>query len=116
MKKILIIDDDPMFTSLLKQILEENNFYVTICHSCCEGVNKLTVESFDLITLDIAMPILDGFETFEIIRRICNTPVLIITSMLTEESIQKIKTFSLPFLLKPIFKEYILEKIKEILK
>lgn len=115
MKKILIIDDDPLFTSFLKKSFE-NDYDITICHSCCEAVNKLTVESFDLITLDITMPILDGIETFGIIRRFCTTPVIIITSMVTDELIQKIKLLSIPFMLKPVSHKHLFEKIQEMLQ
>ena len=114
MKKILIIDDDSVSTFLLSKILTDNNFDTFVCYSGCEGITKLTNTNYNLVTMDIAMPILNGFDTIDIIRKFSNVPILIITAMMDVENTLKIKKLKLPFLLKPIIPTELMKKVKEI--
>ena len=82
-KKILIIDDEKKYGEVLKLCLEKFDFYeATSCTSGHEGLERLAKEKFDLIILDILMPKMEGHEVLERVRKICNTPVIILSAFL----------------------------------
>ena len=64
-KRILVIDDSPFISKLMKAELEESGFEVVTALDGNEGIKKAEEESPDLILLDVMMPEKDGFETLE---------------------------------------------------
>lgn len=81
--RILIIDDDPVFASAMKAVLESANYRVSSATSGDEGLERVKKEKPDLILLDIIMPTKDGFQVCEQIKgdsKIADIPVIILTS------------------------------------
>ena len=73
-KRILVIDDDPVITRLVKIRLETVGYEVTTAHNGKEGFNAMMgTEPPDLIVLDIMMPEMDGY-TF--VRELRKNPTL----------------------------------------
>ena len=66
--KILIVEDDPNFGSILKDYLSLNNYNVTLAKNGIEGFEKFTKTEFDLCILDVMMPYKDGFTLAREIR------------------------------------------------
>ena len=60
-KKILIIDDDPVFIKVIEPFLLSQGFQVIVASDGQEGIKKLS-EKPELIVLDILMPVMDGYE------------------------------------------------------
>ena len=81
-KKILVIDDEPGFHSLFSRILKEEGYAVISAYSGEEALEKLILETFDLIILDLVLPPSKktGLETLEEIRKINTEICVIITS------------------------------------
>lgn len=69
MAKIMIIDDEPDFRTIVKLALEEKEHEVLAAESGEEGLEMLEKEVPDLILLDINMPGLDGWQTLKEMRR-----------------------------------------------
>ncbi len=63
-KRILVVDDDAMNLKRTRMILEKH-YNVLLAESGREALSKIKSEKIDLILLDIAMPIMDGIETFK---------------------------------------------------
>lgn len=61
--KVLIVDDDKPFSSMLKQMLERMGFDVTLAGNGNEALMMVKDQFFDRVFLDIIMPEKDGFET-----------------------------------------------------
>lgn len=59
-KKILILDDDPTLTEVLRAFLETENYQVAAVNSGVEGIKLVMGESFDLILCDMVMPNMRG--------------------------------------------------------
>ncbi|MBU4348045.1 response regulator, partial [Patescibacteria group bacterium] len=81
LKKILLIEDDPFLSSLLKKRLEKDNFDIHLAKSGDEGVKAFKEGTFDLILLDLILPGKSGFEVMEEINMDPNSqkiPILII--------------------------------------
>lgn len=82
---IFIIDDDENLCDNLKEILNSKSYNVTIAHNGIEAVDKVKEENFDIIILDMKLPLLNGFETFCSIREFRpNVAVIIITGYMND--------------------------------
>ena len=88
----LIIDDNKINLLITKKIIENYKATCDICISGEEGIEKIRVNSYDCILLDISMFGLDGYETITIIRSFNkNIPVIAFTATQNENVIDKIK-------------------------
>ncbi len=84
MKKVLIGEDSSVIQNLAKKILEFQNFEITSAKNGQEVLNHLEKHSFDVVLLDINMPIMDGMDCVRAIRansneKISKLPVIAIT-------------------------------------
>ena len=79
--KILVIDDDPAMTELLKLLLQPAASEVTTANSGPEGVNLAQTVSPDVIILDLMMPDMDGWEVCHAIREKSSIPILILSAL-----------------------------------
>ena len=66
--KILVVEDNKINQMVTKKILENNNFKCTILDDGYAAINILEEEHFDIVLMDINMPIINGFETSKLIR------------------------------------------------
>ncbi len=90
---IMIVDDSPFQIALLSDVLEEKGFNVIGQASSLEEV-KTEVERLrpDVVTMDMTIPGTDGFECTEAILKIdSNIKVIVVSSMMDEELIEKAK-------------------------
>ncbi len=67
-KKILLVEDDPNFGTILKDYLTMNDYQVTHAKNGMEGFEKFKKDDFDLCILDVMMPYKDGFTLAKEIR------------------------------------------------
>jgi putative two-component system response regulator len=88
--QIFIIDDDPLNIDVLSEILEENGFRNITTATCPEkAVETFGGQSFDLVLLDILMPVMDGFEVMQAfydIRPNNGVPVVILSALTDQET------------------------------
>ena len=80
--KILVVDDEPLVTTLINQILSLEGYTVLECNSAKEGLEVFKKEKPDLTLLDIGMPEMDGYEFCEKIKELNNavTPAVVFLS------------------------------------
>lgn len=64
-KKILLVDDDPAIRQILLRLLAEEGYFVVTAANGQEALEFADVVKFDLVLLDLNMPVKDGWETFE---------------------------------------------------
>ena len=62
--KILLVEDDPCFGSVLKSYLELSDYDVIHCTNGVDGFEAFRKEKFDLCLLDVMMPEMDGYEFY----------------------------------------------------
>jgi DNA-binding response OmpR family regulator len=76
--RILVVDDDVNLTRLLRAILRTSGFDVVTCGDSTEGLNVAESQDFNLIILDLRMPVMDGRTFYKELReRGVKTPVVI---------------------------------------
>jgi len=79
--KILVIDDDQAMTELLTLLLQPSSSSVVAAFTGPQGVELAHTEKPDLITLDLMMPDMSGWEVTKAIRQFCSTPILILSAL-----------------------------------
>ena len=115
-KNILIVDDDQRLRELLKDYLSEKNLDVYVCDDFKNAKEIIEFLFFDLIILDRMMPSGDGIDLISFIKKLSNTPVIMLTAM--GEDINKIdglKTGADDYVSKPFEPEELYLRIKKLL-
>ena len=121
MKKILIVEDEPMCLELLTSQLTEEGYKVIEAINGKKGLEKVKKEHPDLIILDIKMPVMDGITMLDLVRKEKvgkKVKVIILTNLeLEEKAIAKIISDQplYYFIKSDIQFSDLLNKIKEIL-
>lgn len=87
MAKLLIIDDDPFITESLKIGLGDHGHEVFAGHNGREGVTLVHELTPDLVIIDLTMPVMDGLEATEHIRRDSDVPIIMLTAETDEEDV-----------------------------
>ena len=80
MKNILIIDDDKDLCSLLERELKKENFNIIVCHDGQTGLDAFKTQNYQLVILDIMLPVMNGYDVLTEIRKLNNVPVLMLTA------------------------------------
>lgn len=86
MKRILIADDSALVRKQITEIIAELGFEVDTARNGAEAVEKATASQYDVITMDINMPIMDGLTAVRKIMQVRPTPILMISSLTTESA------------------------------
>ena len=105
MSKILVVEDDPDASALMKSILVLAGFSVVVAIDGVEGIERARTESPALIITDIAMPRLNGIEMIQQLRAIPefkHTPILAVTSYGMEKAMEGIRAGANRALARPI--------------
>ncbi len=69
MKRVLIIDDEPVILVMLKKMIEKAGYKVDLASNGNEGLDLLRSKPFDLVITDIIMPEREGLEIISILRK-----------------------------------------------
>ena len=85
-KKVLIVDDSALVRKQLTEMIKTLDFDIQTAKNGQEAVDKATSEQFDVITMDINMPIMDGLEAVKQIMSKQPTAILMISSLTTEDA------------------------------
>ncbi|MBE0583727.1 MAG: response regulator, partial [Desulfofustis sp.] len=101
--KILVVDDEPRIRDACRMVLSEEGFEVALAADGQEGVQMIREEHFDVILVDLMMPVLSGFEVLSYVRESHpDTVVIVITGYATlEHSINAMKRGAFDFIPKP---------------
>jgi CheY-like chemotaxis protein/nitrogen-specific signal transduction histidine kinase len=84
--KILVVEDNKINQTVTKKIIEKNNCSCFIVDDGFQAIEILNKEVFDIILMDINMPIINGFETTRKIRlKGINTPIIALTAFAKDE-------------------------------
>lgn len=113
-KRILVVDDDKMNLRRTSLILEKY-YDVLVVESGQEALNKLQGEKIDLVLLDIAMPGMNGIETFEKMKESgLEIPVIFLTASGYEDDVMTaIRMGAANYLKKPFMPKSLLERIEK---
>ena len=117
MSKILVVDDDQNICELLRLYIEKEGFSVCIANDGEQAIRKFHEESPDLISLDVMMPVLDGWQVCREIRKKSNCPIIMLTAK--GETFDKVLGLELgadDYVVKPFDSKEIVARIKAVLR
>jgi len=117
-KRILLVEDDPNFGTVLKEYLSINNYEVVLAKNGMEGFEKFRKSDFHLCILDVMMPYKDGFTLAQEIReKDKDVPIIFLTAKALKEDVLKgYKVGADDYLNKPFDSEVLLLKIQAIIQ
>jgi CheY-like chemotaxis protein len=103
-KRILLVEDAPESQILISHILKKYGICVNIAENGRRALDILNGEDFDLILMDMQMPVLDGYSTTEILRRTgYKKPIISLTAhTMREDQIKCLKSGCNEVLVKPV--------------
>ena len=85
MEKILIIEDEDFLRDILKRYLEKEGYEVIEASSGEIGIKKFYEDNFALILLDVMLPGIQGWEVCKEIKKISDTPIIMLTALSDED-------------------------------
>jgi len=112
--RILHVDDDQNFINMVKLMLKDSQFKIDVAYNGEEAVTKAFRHIYDIIIMDIMMPVMDGKTASKTIKGMSpNIPILALTAY----EIDNLKSYKIDYVLrKPITKEVLLKNIFFILE
>jgi DNA-binding response OmpR family regulator len=117
--KVLIVDDDPDFQSLLKEVLDDDHLYVGQSLSLGQAFFKILTEHYDMVILDVKFPKGgNGVNFLNSIRRygfFRNLPVILVSSDSEESLGEKAKNLRIAYETKPINPKQFSKRIHSII-
>nr|WP_262709539.1 ATP-binding protein [Flavobacterium caseinilyticum] len=117
--KVLVVEDMPLNQLLMKTLLDDFGFERDIAENGAVAIEKLKNKKYDIILMDLQMPVMNGFETTEYIRKTMNSkiPIIALTADVTTVDLAKCKAAGMnDYLAKPIDERVLYSKIIGILK
>lgn len=118
MFRILIVEDNKNTSRLMKALLEHAGYETEIAYNGEEGFDVLDRIHIDLILLDVMMPVMDGYEFTDQLRKSNdNVPILMVTAKhLPEEKCRGFLVGTDDYMIKPVNEEELLLRIKALLR
>ena len=118
--KILVVDDEPNIVQTLQDRLEMNEYIVITAGNGREGLKKAQQEKPDVILLDVIMPVMDGHEMLEVLRKqpdCSDISVIMLTARSQTQDIARANACGIDdYIVKPFDLSELLEKIETVLE
>jgi CheY-like chemotaxis protein len=116
MKRILVVDDNADNRSIIAQMLKLSGYDVECATNGQAALQVAATKRPDLIMMDMAMPVLDGWNTTQLLKaqpETAHVPVIAVTGHATSDDLQRAKLAGCDdYLIKPIDFEVMLHKVR----
>jgi heavy metal response regulator len=115
---ILVVEDAIKVASFIQRGLEASQYQVTVEHDGEAGLNRLLVEDYDLVILDVMLPKMDGFSVLKAMRKQgVKVPVLLLTARgAVEDKVAGLNVGADDYLTKPFDFEELLARVRALLR
>ena len=117
--KVLVVEDIALNQLLMKTLLDDFGFERDIASNGQIAIEKLQAKSYDIILMDLQMPVMNGFEATEYIRNTMNSkiPIIALTADVTTVDLAKCKSVGMnDYIAKPIDERVLYSKIVGLVK
>jgi len=124
-KRILVVDDEPDFASIVQGNLEKEGFEVEVAYNGVEGLEKVHANPPDAIVLDVMMPEKDGYEMCADLKRdekYSDIPIILLTAVASHVTSTRyshadgMSTEADDYIAKPASAEEITRSVKDLLE
>ena len=116
--KILLVEDEEMLNGITAKYLRAENMTVDTCFNGQQAIDYVNTSSYDVIVMDIMMPVLDGISALAQMRNEGNTtPVLLLTARdSVEDRVKGLDSGADDYLIKPFSFEELLARVRVLLR
>jgi two-component system alkaline phosphatase synthesis response regulator PhoP len=123
-KRVLVVDDEPDFASIVQGNLEKEGFAVDVAYNGAEGLEKVKSNPPDAIVLDVMMPEMDGYQVCKALKgddQLCDIPIVLLTAVASHVTSTRyshadgMSTEADDYIAKPASAEEITEALKRLL-
>jgi two-component system response regulator CpxR len=116
-RQVLLVDDDIDLCALMADFFAQHEFAIESVHDGPRGLARALEGSYDLIILDVMLPVLDGFELLKQIRRRSSVPVIMLTARTGQpDRIAGLDAGADDYLPKPFGPEELLARMRAVLR
>ena len=115
--KVLIVDDEILIRDVIKEYLLLENYDIAEAENGLEAIEKVKVEDFDIVIMDIMMPKMDGYQACKEIKKIKDIPMIVLSAR--REEFDKLLGFDLgidDYVTKPFSPKELVARIKAVTK
>ena len=111
---ILVVEDESNLAAALAHILEENRWNVDVVHNGKDGLDYARSKLYDVVLLDVMLPLMDGFEVCRTLRSLgVSTPILMLTARSeTRDKVAGLDAGADDYLTKPFDPEELLARLR----
>jgi two-component system, OmpR family, response regulator CpxR len=114
-KSILLVDDDANLCGLMRDFFEPYGYEIEAVHDGRRGMTRALEGQFDLVILDVMMPVLDGFEVLRQLRKHSTVPVIMLTARTEQEDrVAGLNAGADDYLSKPFGPEELLARMRAV--
>ena len=114
---ILLVDDDSALCELIGDVLSNAGFTLESALDGGRGLARALQEHFDLVLLDVMLPVLDGFEVLRQLRRRSSVPVIMLTARNSQQDrVAGLNAGADDYLPKPFGTEELLARVRAVLR
>jgi DNA-binding response OmpR family regulator len=116
--RLLVVEDEHKLAGVLKRGLEEHGYAVDLAYDGEAGLQLAEVEPYDLLVLDVMLPLLDGYELSRTLRaRRRNVPVLMLTARdAVDDRVAGLDSGADDYLVKPFAFRELLARVRALLR
>lgn len=119
-KEIVVVEDSDVQAYLLKKLLTDNGYYVTVARNGAEGVGAIRERRPAAIISDIVMPVMDGYEMCRRVKEdeeLRNIPLILLTTLVeTDDVLKGLNAGADNYVIKPYDPDYLLKRIASIIE
>jgi two-component system response regulator CpxR len=116
-REVLLVDDDTDLCALMKDFFAQHDFAIQAAHDGPHGLARALDGRYDLIILDVMLPVLDGFELLKQIRRRSAVPEIMLTARTEQgDRIAGLDAGADDYLPKPFGPEELLARMRAVLR
>ncbi len=117
MKNILVVDDEPKITQLLRDYLERAGYGVQIAHDGKTAFSHARTDRPDLIILDLGLPQMDGLDFTREFRRFSDAPIIMLTARSDEsDKLIGLELGADDYLTKPFSPKELVARVRVVLR
>jgi len=118
--RVLVAEDNPVNILVIKKTLEQWKIQPMIAENGLIALQKMELEDFDIILMDLYMPLMDGYQTALAIRKMdnkakANVPIIALTATVNDNVMEKVREAGMnDYLPKPFNPEHLFNKVKRL--